>query len=124
MNWGQIGQWMLTLGMAAVISAAVAWPKSRGEGKKASAEAEATPTTVAVQSLKEALSESKDATRECKTELERSERRTAARDMAIDSLIDAMFELLRLVPADAEQTLRAREAISAARRARHNIGED
>ena len=33
MNWGEVGQWVLTIGVAAVISAAVAYPKNKGEGK-------------------------------------------------------------------------------------------
>lgn len=121
MNWAEIGQWVLTIGVAALISAAVQLPKNRGEGKQAEgagakSEAEAEVALSAewraerdniLRQASEARQGAQRAEQECREEIRRMR-------ADFEAFIDVMEELIPLLPAGESQR-KARVALRAAR---------
>ncbi|WP_159234779.1 hypothetical protein [Mycolicibacterium vanbaalenii] len=60
----------------------------------------------------------------CQEELRKLKRRDERRDRIEDALIEAWVEAIPLLPADAEQTRKLREAAAAARREKHELDGD
>lgn len=121
MNWAQIGQWVLTAGLAGLISWAIAYPKNKGEGKQAEgagvkSEAEAKVALAAqweaerdaiLRQASEARQGAEHAERECRDEIRRMR-------ADFEAFIDVMEELIPLLPVGESQR-KARVAMRAAR---------
>lgn len=131
-TWADALQWGVTAFIALAVALAVTIPKGRAEAKDIGASAfdKLTDAQIdrqinAITSAEEETRRAKEACNECRDELQGVNRRLAARDEATDALIDAVLEFLRLIPeASAEATLPVRNAITTARRARHNYRDE
>lgn len=134
-SWGWVAdavQIAGTLGAAGIISTLISRKKIESESRELDAnafdkltEAQIERQVNALQGAEEETRRAKEACNECRDELKGVNRRLAARDEATDALIDAVLEFLRLLPdASAEATLPVRNAITTARRARHNYKDE